>query len=146
MPIEANLAPEPHSLTAGVNPEVTPTVPDWASVATVLRSRCGNCHNDTDAEAGFSVSSFASLSRGSAKSVAYLPGRSVDSHLVRLVTGQAEPKMPPDDEPPLLPAELATLVAWIDAGGHGPAGETSTMPLIVPRLLPTKVKSVRSPR
>ena len=50
------------------------------------------------------------------------PGRPELSRLIRVLTGQAEPKMPPEGEEAPKPAEIDVLKAWIAAGAKGPSG------------------------
>ena len=60
------------------------------------------------------------------KKPALLPGEGGLSRMIRVMTGQAEPAMPPEDERQPTAAEVAVLKAWIDAGAAGPDGAEPT--------------------
>jgi len=104
-------------------------------VMPILRKYCAGCHNDTDAEGQLSLESHRSLSRGGKRGAALVPGSSVNSRLLRVLTGKTEPKMPPKDNEAPSEREIAVLAAWIDAGAAGPTGTTADPTrLIVPKI------------
>jgi WD40 repeat protein len=108
-------------------------------VQPILKRYCSGCHGEIAPEGGFNADSYDGLTKGSTKGPAYLPGDSASSRIVRLITGEAEPKMPPDDEPAPKAEELALLRAWIDAGAPGPDGSPPPVPqLIVPHVKPAE--------
>jgi hypothetical protein len=117
--------------------------PDYASqVAPILKKYCAGCHNDEDREGKFSLETYGSLQKGTAHGPAVLPGDPKGSLMVRLLTGEAKPAMPPKDEPRPSAEELALLQAWIEAGARGPKGEEpDRLKLIVPKI-PTHAKIV----
>ncbi|QDU40998.1 translocation protein TolB [Maioricimonas rarisocia] len=112
------------------------TGPDYQTdVAPILKKYCAGCHNDGDREGDFSLESYASLQKGTDDGPAFLPGDAENSRLIRLLTGAAEPLMPPEDEPRPSEQEVATLKAWIEAGAKGPEGvEPDRLQLIVPSI------------
>ena len=63
-----------------------------------------------------SLESFADLQKGGSRGAAIVPGRADASMLVRVLTGEIEPKMPPEDNERPTEAEIAVLRAWIDGG------------------------------
>jgi WD40 repeat protein len=89
----------------------------------ILAKYCAGCHNDTDHEADFSVSSFSKLSHGVKKGPVIIAGKPDESRLVKLIT-ITDPlntqKMPPVDEPAPTKEEIAKIIAWIKAGAAGP--------------------------
>lgn len=105
-------------------------------IAPILRTYCAGCHNDADREGGFSVETFAALRRGGDRGDPLRPGRADDSLLIRLIEGRARPPMPPPDEPPVPPAELARLKAWIAAGAPGPREDASILARLVAPQVP----------
>jgi WD40 repeat protein len=110
--------------------------PDYATqVAPILQKYCAGCHNDEDREGKFSLESYASLQRGTAHGPALLPGDPAGSRMVRLLTGVAQPMMPPKDEPRPAAGEIAVIRAWIESGARGPKGqEPDRLALIVPKI------------
>jgi hypothetical protein len=111
--------------------------PDFGrDVAPILRTYCSGCHNDADKEAGFSVETHAALrAGGDGEGETIVPGDPAASLLIRRIRSTAADHMPPDEEPQVPAAELATLEAWIDAGAAAPARDESILrSLVVPRL------------
>lgn len=106
-------------------------------IAPIFTKYCSGCHNDTDLEGGLSLESFAMLQEGGAEGPAVLPGQSESSRMIRVLTGAARPKMPPDDNLPPTAEEIDLLQAWIDAGAKGPEGE-ELVPVLVTPYVPTK--------
>lgn len=110
--------------------------PDYVTrVAPLLTKYCAGCHNAKDQEGKLSLDSFADLQKGGEHGVAVLPGQADSSRLIRVLTGQAEPKMPPEGEPAPTADEIALLKAWINGGAKGPAGaEPDRRMLITPKI------------
>ncbi|MDX1944288.1 MAG: c-type cytochrome domain-containing protein [Pirellulaceae bacterium] len=110
--------------------------PDFTKhVAPLLTKYCNGCHNDADREGKLSLESYASLLKGGEKGSVVTPGQADLSRLVRVLTGDAKPKMPPEGEEAPKPAEIEVLKAWIAAGAKGPSGASAdpTM-LVVPQV------------
>ncbi len=111
-------------------------LPDYAKdVAPLLTKYCGGCHNDTDREGKLSLASYDALLKGGAKGGIVTPGQPDLSRLIRVLTGQAEPKMPPEGEEAPKPAEIEAIKSWVSAGAKGPtgAGPDPTM-LVTPQV------------
>jgi hypothetical protein len=118
------------------------TIDYTEQVAPLLRKYCEACHNAEDREGGFSVESFADLQKGGENGPAFVPELAKNSRLVRQLTGEAEPKMPPEDNEAPSADEIAMLSAWIDAGARGPRGEQPIRRLLVtPDLQPAQVRA-----
>ncbi|MCI0359931.1 MAG: hypothetical protein L0211_15750 [Planctomycetaceae bacterium] len=97
--------------------------PEFQSdIAPLLTKYCAGCHNDTDREGKLSMASYDALLKGGAKGGVVTPGQADLSRMIRMLTGQAEPKMPPEGEEAPEPAEIELLKAWINAGAKGPTG------------------------
>jgi len=110
-------------------------------IVPLFQKYCVACHNDDDLEGKMSLDSYKSLLKGSENGIVVIAGDSKSSRLVRVLTGQAEPKMPPKDEPAPSQAEIETLIAWIDAGAIGPQGEEPRyVNLVVPDIQPVHNK------
>src|SRR5262245_31271950 len=106
--------------------------PDFTKdVAPIFTKYCTGCHNDSDREGKLSLESYASLLKGGAKGGVLTPGQAELSRLVRVVTGQAEPKMPPKGEEAPQPAEIELLKAWVAAGALGPSGAAADPTMLV---------------
>ena len=123
--------------------------PDYSrDVAPLLRKHCGGCHNADDREGGLSTETFADLLKGGERGPSIQPGEVASSRLLLLVTGKAEPIMPPEGNEPLSKAEIELLTEWIKAGAKGPDGaEPVQRTLMVPKLpapdgLPKPIASV----
>src|SRR5262245_4608349 len=112
--------------------------PDFTKdVAPIFAKYCSGCHNDNDLEGDLSLTSFAKLQKGGDKGAVVIPNRADASLLIRVIAGEVEPKMPPEDNPRPSEAEINFLRAWIDAGAKGPDGEQSDFPeLSTPKIAP----------
>ena len=118
--------------------------PDYdRDIAPILRTYCAGCHNDREAEAGFSVEWFATLRKGGDESGdPIVPGDPQASVMIRRIKSTAADQMPPADEPQVPAADRATLEAWIAAGAAGPAADVSILEKLVVPALPAS----RAPR
>ena len=107
-------------------------------IAPILRTYCSGCHNDREAESGFSVERFASLRKGGdGAGDPVAPGDAAASVMIQRIKSDDADHMPPPDEPQVPAADLATLEAWIAAGAPGPAHDASILEtLAVPALTP----------
>lgn len=128
-------------MAAGVLSTVSaaPPPPDYGKdVAPILRKYCVGCHNGKDLEGKFNLETYADLMKGGAKGPAAAAGSSESSRMLRMMTKQLEPAMPPDDEPQPSPEEIAVVRRWLDGGAKGPEGaEPERRELMVPKILPT---------
>ncbi|MDA1015402.1 MAG: hypothetical protein O3A00_13245, partial [Planctomycetota bacterium] len=117
----------------------TPSVgPDFnRQIAPLLKKYCVGCHNADDREGKLSLESFGDLQRGGKRGAAVLPGNGAASRLVRVLTGAAEPKMPPPDNPAPTKAEVARIADWVNSGARGPDGqEIDRKILVTPKIEP----------
>ncbi len=87
-----------------------------ADIYPVLRQYCVGCHTQQTASGGVVLTSAETVLRGHAKGALVTPGKSGNSQLLKILTGQAQPKMPPGGQ---LPQGMIDLIRrWIDAGAH----------------------------
>ncbi|MBC7856451.1 MAG: hypothetical protein IAF94_23725 [Pirellulaceae bacterium] len=110
--------------------------PDYnTQIHPLFTKYCTGCHSDEDHEGKLSLESYGSLLKGGSKGAAVSPGRADQSRMILVLTGKAEPAMPPKDNEKPKPEEIALLRAWIDAGAKGPqgAGPDPTM-LVTPQV------------
>ena len=119
----------------GVAAEARDGVDYATQIAPLFRKYCLACHNDSDREGKLSLESFDALSRGGEHGAVLVPNNSGVSRLIRVIRGDAAPKMPPKDNDAPTENELAILAAWIDGGAKGPDG-TSPDPtrLVTPKI------------
>ncbi len=108
----------------------------------VLNRYCAGCHNANDAEADFSLSDYASLMKGTIDGSVVQPGKPDESKLLQLMTGELEPKMPPEEEDQPTEAEIDAIRKWIAKGAKAP--EKDTMRIDVPDLPPAATTYVGS--
>ncbi len=112
--------------------------PDFVrDIAPIFAKYCAGCHNGTDREGELSLESFAEMEKGGEKGAVVVPGRADASRMIRALTGEIEPAMPPDDNPRPTDKEIELLRAWIDAGAAGPTGAAMPPPeLKTPAIAP----------
>src|SRR3954451_16796072 len=87
--------------------------PDFTKdVAPIFAKYCSGCHNDNDLEGELSLVSFAKLKKGGEKGAIVVPNRADASLMIRMLTGEVEPPMPPKDNPQPTETEINVLRAW----------------------------------
>lgn len=98
-------------------PVVASELTDFEATHAILTRFCSGCHHDGNAEGDFSVSSYDGLlamtSQGKPRIV---PGKPDQSLMFQVLTGHAEPAMPPADEPQLNAQQIAVIEKWIAQG------------------------------
>jgi WD40 repeat protein len=109
-------------------------------IAPIFNKYCVACHAADARESEFVLDSYDALVKGGKRGAAISPGNPDQSRLIRMLTGEAKPVMPPDDgesERPK-PAEIELLKQWIAAGAKGPTGKAPDPTiLITPSIKPT---------
>src|SRR5438067_1785255 len=84
--------------------------PDYnRDVAPVFRKYCVACHGQEEPEKGLILDSHAALMKGGAGGAAIAPGSSERSRLFLMMTGRAEPVMPPKDNEAPTKDEVAAI-------------------------------------
>ena len=86
------------------------------SAVPLFRKYCVSCHSNEDQDGGLSLETAKGIARGGDNGPALVPGDAKSSRLVRMMLGQLEPKMPPDDMQGPSQQEMENLMAWIDDG------------------------------
>ncbi len=113
--------------------------PNFATdVAPILQKNCLACHSSAAKMGGLVMEKFDLLMKGGAHGPVIIPGKSGESRLVLMLEGKVQPRMPFGGSP-LPDADIATIKAWIDAGGVGPApgeAETALAPIKIPDIKP----------
>ncbi len=88
-------------------------------IAPLLSKYCAGCHNDTDREGDFSLSSLASLRSGTPEGSVLIEGKASDSKLLQVMLAGGEPQMPPEGEPAPSQEEIELIRRWIEEGARG---------------------------
>ena len=97
-------------------------------VEPLLRKSCYSCHGPEKQESGLRLDDRERAKVGGDGGAAFVPGKSAESRLIRLVAGLDKDagRMPPDGEgTPLTEEQINLLRAWIDQGADWPATMTS---------------------
>jgi hypothetical protein len=109
----------------------------------IFAKHCVVCHTGPDKKGRLDLASYDTLIKGGKRGPAIVPGKSDGSLLVKLAGRTQKPYMPPTDEEPLAPGELALLKLWIDQGAKAPSG-MRVRPKIIVGLPPAGVHPVRA--
>jgi WD40 repeat protein len=105
-------------------------------VMPLLQKHCVACHSAEEQGGGVQLDSFTALQKGGEHGALVTASEPASSRLWLVVSGQLEPKMPPDDRPGLDEAELAVLERWIREGAVGPSDvEPSPSMLSTPKIV-----------
>ncbi|MCX6590813.1 MAG: DUF1549 domain-containing protein [Acidobacteria bacterium] len=83
----------------------------------VLAAKCFACHGGDKRSGGLSLRDYQSVLDGGRSGAVVVPGEGGESLLVRRVSGEIKPVMPPAGAP-LSEHEVAVLRAWIDQGAR----------------------------
>ena len=111
--------------------------PDYSRhIQPIFTKYCTGCHNDEEREGKLSLASYATLLKGGAKGAVVNPGHVDLSRMLLVLTGKAEPAMPPKDNEKPKPGEIAILTAWIAAGAKGPQGQGPDPTLLITPHIP----------
>ncbi len=102
----------------------------------VLRAKCFACHGPEKQKGGYRLDDPAlALKGGDSGEPAIVPGKPMESHLVKLVLlpEDDDDVMPPSGKSPLTPEEIGRLIAWIRSGAAmptaaAPVGANGTTP------------------
>lgn len=92
-------------------------------VRPIFQKHCYECHGDKKQKSGLRLDvKQAAFRGGDGYGECFLPGKSADSPLIRLVTSKdKEDRMPPEGDA-LNTKEIQTLIQWIDEGALWPDG------------------------
>jgi hypothetical protein len=88
----------------------------------ILAERCYACHSALRQQSGLRLDTAALAIAGGDSGPAIDPGKSANSLLVQMITGETGSRMPPEDEgAPLDQAQIALFKLWIEQGASAPA-------------------------
>lgn len=89
-------------------------------VVPILKKHCYECHTNNGQgmeKSGLNMASYQSLMKGTKYGRVIVPGKSVDSTLVRLIEGKADPSINmPHNRAQLPEDDQKTIIKWIDQG------------------------------
>src|SRR3954453_16189275 len=71
----------------------------------ILAARCYACHSALRKKSGLRVDTAAELVAGGDAGPAVIPGKSADSYVISMLTGESGTRMPPESEGATLTAE-----------------------------------------
>ena len=98
---------------------------DFGEIEPILRKNCFSCHGEEHQESGLRLDVKKRALEGGDNGVAFKPGKSAESRLVRFVAGLDKEVglMPPEGKgKPLTAGEIGLIRAWIDQGANWPEG------------------------
>jgi hypothetical protein len=95
--------------------EAKVTVSYEEHIRPIFASRCFRCHNQEKRRSGLLLETHAGVMEGGSSGPVIVPGQPDASRLLQLVSGKAEPKMPPSGES-LDDAALGLIRSWIEQG------------------------------
>ena len=103
-------------------------VPDFNHDIVPILTRCSSCHGIEHQEAGLNLMRRQAALAGGESGKAIVPGKSSESLLYKLVSGQDKDRImpPPEDGKPLTKGQIETLRQWIDSGADWPASADGT--------------------
>lgn len=113
-------------------------------VEPIFANKCFVCHSGKEINGKLDMSSYEKLMKGGKKGPSIVAGKAAESYLYKLCSRQQKPVMPPRDETPLTPPELALIKLWIDQGAKPPTGAGFQKPKVVLSFPPVIVKPVRA--
>src|SRR5829696_8812777 len=85
-------------------------------VEPILANKCFVCHSAKELNGKLDMSTYEKLVKGGKHGPPIAAGKAGESYLYKLASRQMKPVMPPKDEVPLTPNELAVVKLWIDQG------------------------------
>lgn len=88
-----------------------------AKVRPILAENCSKCHGREKQKGGLRLDSSAALREGADSGPVIVPGKPIESVLIRAVNHQG-PKMPPNNK--LKPEDIAALTEWVAKGAPWP--------------------------
>ena len=117
--------------------------PDYKrDVAPIFAKYCTSCHAGDEPEGELVLETHGGLMKGGEHGAPIVPGKSGESRMMRMLTGELKPAMPPEDNERPTAAEIAILKSWIDAGAKGPTADAPVASVQTPKIAP-KVKSAK---
>ena len=95
----------------------------------VIEKSCQGCHQPANKMGGLDLTSYAAIAAGGNKGPAFNAGSAGESRLVKLLTGDGEPRMPFGQDP-LPENEIDLFRNWIDQGAQDDTPESARAPQV----------------
>jgi mono/diheme cytochrome c family protein len=122
-------------LTVGAGAQ-TPTADYQRDIHPLFARKCFACHGGDKRSGGLSLRDYASTLEGGRSGALLVPGDPAESLLLRRVTGEVQPQMPPGGK--LTETEMAALRSWIREGARpAPAAAPARRRFVPPLSLQT---------
>jgi hypothetical protein len=102
-------------------PSTSEPMDTWKEVYPILEKACLSCHGPQKQRANFRIDQLENLLASDGKTAWIIPGKSADSALIEIVSGQREIAMPSRHRLP--DADVSRLRKWIDSGAVVSASE-----------------------
>lgn len=97
------------------------TIEFGRDVQPILARYCIECHNAQESESNVRLHNYEGVMKGGPDGPIIVPGKSQNSLMIQMVTGQRDPQMPPKDAKQPSRDEISVLQKWIDQGAIGTA-------------------------
>ncbi|HEY0074529.1 MAG TPA: c-type cytochrome domain-containing protein [Abditibacteriaceae bacterium] len=107
----------------------------------LMQEDCVVCHSGSAAPGGYSQETAAKFLAGGRHGAAALPGKSKDSALVKYLTGELKPQMPPGEAWPV--DKIALVRRWIDEGAK--IDSMVAAPITKPDVKPQTKPEIKTP-
>lgn len=122
-------------LLASTAPSATLVASDYARAEKLLQTYCSGCHNEADGE--FFVGTYEDLMTTQIDSERLVvPGNPEESLLYQLMTGSAQPSMPPSDQPQPSAEDIEQFRIWIASGAEKSSPQTDSPGPVMKRMAP----------
>lgn len=116
-------------ILTSVAAEEAATVDFVKDIEPILRSRCWSCHGAKETESGLRLDVRRRALEGSDNGRVIVAGKSADSSLfLRIISEDADERMPPEGKPGLTKSQIELFRRWIDSGAEWPEGRDPVDP------------------
>jgi mono/diheme cytochrome c family protein len=88
----------------------------FSEIAPILNKHCVTCHAGEKPPHGLRLNSYEDLMKGAKKGPVVNPEAPGNSEIVKRITGQSKPAMPPQGRPKLSDEDIQKIRNWVDAG------------------------------
>jgi mono/diheme cytochrome c family protein len=91
-------------------------VQSYSEIAPLMNKHCITCHAGEKPPHGLRLDNYNNLMKGARKGPVVIPNEPAKSELVKRITGQSKPAMPPQGRPKLSDEDIKKIRVWIEAG------------------------------